>query len=525
MESKDEVHSDDGSFELVNLEDYGSETDHMNTEAFVSGSMDLSDDDSYDLLCSEVSYTLVLTEGEMEFKSEPDFDHTDGNLGFKRANDSVPMKGKMGIKGESHSYAKEGDIGMENANDFDHTQEDEVDEYIEFDFKANYDSKVQAIPNCVNKGKKRDLMAMLYESSNLDYIDFPDKIRLKDDIKVVAKNHITRYLPAKSLFKCRLVSKEWNQWISSPFFTHTQSCYFKKTSGFFQNSKSKTIRFISLENFAYGVPYPSLSFLPKPVFVKCSCNGLLLCQSFNIIDEFYVCNPANKQWVKLIPSHSYHGRNPKFVLAFEPSQLNFEPFYQVICLFSVPYPDVGPVVQFDIYDSKTKSWRVSEVVCADLESDVMSDGIFLSGVVYWETQGGELLAYDSMNEIYSIQKLPFNECGGALTNFHGELSYVRAEYDHSMKSCTLDVYGVGGMFLKDTINVAVDDVEDGEFVNCKVLGNSCGDVVALVVNVSWGQKRLFVYQVRDKKVEGPEALDDSMQLFPYVNSLVSLEAF
>ncbi|KAI3794219.1 hypothetical protein L1987_36848 [Smallanthus sonchifolius] len=479
MESKEDVHSDDGSYEMVNSDDYASE----NMEE------GLSDDSSYDLLCSEVSETLVLTDDE-------------------------------GFSEDNISDDTEGDMGLKDANDSDRT-EDGGD--MLFDCDPNSDSKVQPVHDSVNKVKKRDLMTMLCESSDFDLYDYPVQFKLKNDIKEVAKNHIIRYLPAKSLYKCRQVSKEWDKWISCPFFAHEQSQYFRKTSGFFQDSKLAPIQFIPFENSAYGVPNPSLGFLPVRVYIKSSCNGLLLCQSFNFEDEFFVCNPANQQWIKLPPSTSFHGLNPRFVLAFEPSSLGFEPCYQVICLFSVPYPDVGPIVHFDIYDSKTKSWTVSEMICADLESEVKSDGIFVNGVVYWETTGGELLAFDLKNEIYSVQKLPVDE-GGALTNFHGELCHVRAEYDRFTRSCVLDVYGDGVMSLKNTINIPVDDVEVGELVDCTVLGNSCDDVVALVVKVSQGQECLYAYHVKDEKVQGLGVFNHSNKLFPYVNSLVSIDA-
>ncbi|KAK1410413.1 hypothetical protein QVD17_36950 [Tagetes erecta] len=466
--------------------------------------MDLSDS-SYDFLCSEVSDTLVLSEDEA-FNSI--------SVSEMKSVSSGSEKGDMKMKGETHSDASEDG----NAYESDHTGD------MGFVTETNYDSKVQPVPYRVNKGKKRDLMTMLSENPNLVLTEFPAQFKLKDDIKEVAKNHITRYLPAKSLFKCRQVSKEWNIWLSSPFFAHMQSQHFKKTSGFFQNSKSlAATRFISLEDPAYGVPYPSLGFLPEHVSVKSSCNGLLLCQSGLYDDEYYVCNPANMQWIKLPPSTSYHGANPKMVLAFEPSPLNFEPRYQVICLFSVSYPDVAPVRHFDIYDSITKSWSVSDMICVDLESEVKGDGIFVNGVCYWETNGGELLAYDLKNDIYSVQKLPFSE-GSALSNIDGELCFVTAAYDHATKSCVLDVYGDGVMSLKKTITVPVVHIEDGEFVECTVVGNSCDDVVGLVVKGSQWQKRLYLYHHRERNVQGLGVFSHSKKLVPYVNSLVSINA-
>ncbi|KAI7728774.1 hypothetical protein M8C21_028703 [Ambrosia artemisiifolia] len=465
MEPKEEVHSD-GSYEMVNAEDQ-------------------SDDSSFELLCSEVSETLVLS----------------GDEGFYNFTGSEDNPSDEEIKSLPSDPIEEGDV--------------------EFDRETNPDLEVQPVLDRVNKGKKRDLMTMLDGLPNHDWFDFPAQIELKNDIKAVAKNHIIRYLPAKSLFKCRQVSKEWNKWISSPFFAHTQSQYFRKTSGFFQNSRVTAVRFISLDDSAYGVPYPSLGFLPKRVSVKSSCNGLVLCQALDDEEMFYVCNPANMQFTTLRASNSFHGVDPKFVLAFEPSSLDFEPHYRVICLFSIPYEEV-PIVYFDIYDSETTFWTESGMICPDFSaSDVTSDAIYVNGVAYWETRGGGLLAYDVKNEIYSVQKVPFDE-SGALTNINGEVCYVRGRYNHALKSCMLDVYGDGVMSLKNTISIPVDDIEDGEFVDCAVLANACDDVVAVVVKVSQLQKRVYTYHVKDKKVQGPVVFSHCEKLIPYVNSLVSM---
>lgn len=476
MEFKEEVHSD-GSYELIDFDDYTDEIERLNTNT------DLSSDSSYDFLSSELSDMLIATKGEA-------------------SNNTTAYEDNISAQIKSFSLESENEVKSDPSSE-------EDDDFSGMDF-----------PDSVDMGKKRNFMTMAYENSYHDINDYPTHIKLKDNItiKEMAKNHILRYLPAKSLARCQLVSKEWESWISTPFFAHTQSQYFSQTSGFFED-KDATIRFISLDKSSYGVPDPSLYFLPQKVFIKSSCNGLLLCQAYDDENEFYICNPANKEWIELPNSSYYHGKDPKIVLAFEPSSLNFEPHYQVICPFSIP--NEGPILYFDIYDSKTKSWRTSDMICVDM--DVKSDGIFVNGVVYWETTGGEMLGFDLKNEFYGVQTLPN---GGALSKVNGELCYVKGYYWHSMRMCVLDVYGGGVMSLKSRMSFGVpfDDVEDGEIVDCKVLGNSCDDVVAFVLEKSGGQKRLFVYHVKDGKVEGPWFLWGSFKLFPYVNSLVSIAA-
>lgn len=499
MDCKEEVHSDDGSFELINFDDYADDMMHLNMTANVSSNMDLSDDGSYDFLSSKMSDTLVLTKGEASNSRTVSEDKSCEDIIFF-----------------SFESAKR-DWDFEDASDL---MEEEVEEE-EKEFSG------MDIPDSVDMGNIRNFMTMAYKNSNVDVFDprFPDNFKLKDDIKIkeVAKNHILRYLPAKSLARSRLVSKEWDQWISSPFFAHMQSQYFRKMSGFFED-RNGAVRFISLDISAYGVPYPSLSFLPQNVFIRSSSNGLLLCRAIYEENEYYICNPANKEWIKLPSSSYYHGREPKYVLAFEPSSLDFEPCYQVVCPYSLPDLIKGPIVYFDIYDSKTRSWRISDMICVDLdESDIKSDGVFVNGVVYWETTGGALLAFDLKNEIYGVQALPFAE-GGALSKVHGELSYVKAHYHPSMSICILDVYGGSIMSLKNTMTFDISSygLEDGGLVDCRVLANSCDDVIAVIMKKFEGPNCLYVYHVKDQKVEGPKFLQNSntSKLFPYVNSLV-----
>ncbi|XP_076897831.1 uncharacterized protein LOC143551251 isoform X2 [Bidens hawaiensis] len=519
-ESKEDVQSD-GSYELVNFDDYASEPERLDSEGVDSGSKDLSDASSYDLLCSDMSDTLVLTDDEAFYNNTVSQD----NASDKENQEQDDMGFGDGINSDSEVQLVL--VNKNNASDEENEeQEDEEQKDVEDDMGfgngINSDSEGQPVLLSANKGKKRDLTAMLYMSSNPDPFVPPAHLNIKQDLKEVAKNHITRYLPAKALVKCRKVSKEWNQWLSGPFCAHEQSQFFRKTSGFFQCSSYNNIGFISLEKSACGVPSPSLSFIPQQVSIKSSCNGLLLCQSIDNEDELYVCNPANREWIFLPPSQSYHC-NPKLVLAFEPSSLNFEPHYQVICLFSLLDTEEQKIVYFDIYDSETKAWRLSDELCSDLDaSEVESESILVNGVAYWETKDGGLLAFDLKNEIHSVQKLPFGKSDGALTNIHGEICYVRARYESYRKSCVLEVYGDGFMSLKKTVIVPDDNLESAEFLDCEVLSNSCDDVIVLVVKGSWGQNRLYVYHMKEDKARRVGILGHFEKLFPYVNSLVSI---
>ncbi|KAF1002650.1 hypothetical protein AG4045_002168, partial [Apium graveolens] len=118
--------------------------------------------------------------------------------------------------------------------------------------------------------------------------------------------------------------------------------------------------FVSLDQAAYGIPDSSLSFLPWTVKI---CSVLLLCQGVGdeSVNEYYICNPANRGFHVLPRSIYYHGPEPNFIPAFEPSLLNCGEDYEVICAFDIYN---GPsMLCFDIYSSETRSWTCCNVFC------------------------------------------------------------------------------------------------------------------------------------------------------------------
>lgn len=528
MEHEDEVHSD-GSFELVNMDDYDTASEKAKKEAVARKA---DSDGSYEYLCSEVSETLVLTEdaksesAKEETGSKSPKEEDDDDMGLINDKESVLTdEVKLGLISDIIPTNVELDVGLICDTGFNLAEKEVADGSMsDSDSEAketDYERFELAGSSDVRKGKRRCLGAMI-DQVDFDVEKFPENFEMKNDIRDVAKNQILRFLPAKALARSRLVSRKWNEWIKNPFFWHMQCQSHKDTSGFFQDNNT-IIRFISLNHDASGVPHPDLSFIPRRVFIKASCNGLLLCQTSTDDSEFLVCNPANKQYFWLPPSSYYHGATPKIVLAFEPSSLNFEPSYQVICPFSLPDPSQGPIVYFDIFDSRTRSWRVSETICVDLhESDVRSNGIYVGGVAYWETTGGELLGFDLKNEIYGVQSVPYVE-GGALSKVNGELCYVKANYHHETSYCFLDVFSGGAMTLKDSLGFEVDCFEDGMDVNCVVVGNPCDDMIAVVLQ-SRRANHLYAYSLKEKMAIGPCIIWGSVvKLFPYVNSLIPID--
>ncbi|KAL2551552.1 hypothetical protein Fot_05171 [Forsythia ovata] len=352
-----------------------------------------------------------------------------------------------------------------------------------------------------------------YQKIIVNAYEFPAHVKPMEDteIKDIVKDHALPYLPAKSLMRFRAVSKEWDQWITSPFFSHKQSNSFRDMSGFFHQSQNRTTTsFISLSKAAYGIPDVSLKFLPEPVVIRSSCNGLLLCQEAFGEKKYYVCNPSNKKWKAIPFPNFYQGEEPAILLAFEPSVFNFEADYHLIC--AVPMLD-NMTVHFEIYSSETRSWKHSAAVCVELEDSIIkSNGFYMEGIAYWETSSDDVLAFDFKNDIYQVLVLPSERApDGVLTRFHGELCYV-CGYNQSGNLYTVNIYG--NMSLKHSLFF---DLEELCTQHCRVLPCINSDFVNILA-----RGKLYCYNLKDQKFEVVSfkgIWDHQANYLPYVNSL------
>ncbi|XVF59604.1 hypothetical protein PTKIN_Ptkin07bG0289200 [Pterospermum kingtungense] len=346
-----------------------------------------------------------------------------------------------------------------------------------------------------------------------DYARPPRHSSLKNEVRLVevVMDHALHLLPAKSLCRFRTVSKGWDQWLSSPLFAHRQTTHFKDISGLFCQVSGFDLSFISLDRKAYGIPDPSLKFLPEPVNIRSSCNGLLCCQSVGD-NAYYICNPVTKEWKMLPKSILYHGPEAAIVLVFEPQALDFNESYELVC--AVTFPD-DPFVKFEIYSSRSSSWRVSETMCFELGGMELHNGYYMKGAVYWESSSGVILAFDLRYEQYGILPLPLSDglLNGALTMMHGELCYILPRSQDN--TCTVYVHGNMDMRLKSVINLPRDNV-GGTFDVCRALPSINDDILMLALGT-----KVIAYHVREQKVEliYTLAFGAWARFFPYVNSL------
>ncbi|KDP38276.1 hypothetical protein JCGZ_05162 [Jatropha curcas] len=348
--------------------------------------------------------------------------------------------------------------------------------------------------------------------------------RIYMDLKDIIRENALCYLPAKSLRRCTGVCRDWKFHISTPFFAHSQSNSFRDVSGFFCQSSSSLPSFVSLDPIAFGVPDPSLKFLPEPVDIRCSTNGLLCCQGQTGYNAYYICNPVTKQWKKLPKPDGYHGADPALVLVFEPTLLNFVAEYTLICAF----PSDLDGYEFEIYSSNEASWRTSREICFGNRQIVPRSGVHVDGTVYWKSINAGIIAFDLKTERSKL--LPgCNACSyyssGALGEVNKKLCYAfkngtkvtLAELSNAFTN-TMQMNNKTKAWTMKDVSLTLDNAWiDGWARQGSVLFVG-GDVMVIHLG-----KTLVPYNMRTKEVKQLTIEDvHDFRMVPYVNSLVDI---
>lgn len=341
------------------------------------------------------------------------------------------------------------------------------------------------------------------------------------DLKFIIREHALQFLPAKSLSKFQGVCRDWKLLIASPFFAHKQSLSFSSFSGMFFQSPGDAPAFISLDPESCGVPDPALSFLPVPVDILSSSNGLLCCRAQTSDRAYYICNPVTKQWKKLPQPSMEHGAEPAAVLIFKPSLLNFVAEYKLICAFSSI--DFDDATEFEIYSSKDNSWKVSGEISFATKKVIPKSGVCVNDVVYWQSSYS-ILVYDTTKDRSQVIHGSYNGSYGTLGEYNGKLCSA------SLNGGLLSVSVISNIY-SNTMQMNSRARLWDDKIRINLSAQNCSSYNAVRVLCAGSEHVLYfsgrnVYKcdLKTKQTkllaEAPRA--DVKVVLPYVNSLVAI---
>ncbi|KAH0700274.1 hypothetical protein KY285_014525 [Solanum tuberosum] len=309
------------------------------------------------------------------------------------------------------------------------------------------------------------------------------------DLKDIIKENVLPFLPAKSVVKFRAVCRDWRFQISAPLFAHDQSLSCHSTSGIFIQIHRGSPSLIPIDSNSCGVPDPILSFLPEPVDIKSSSNGLLCCRGREGDKVYYICNPFTKQWKELPKSNANHGSVPAIVLLVEPSLLNFVAEYKIICAF--------PSTDFGRYALEIEQY-----------------------FVYWMTTDN-ILAFDLTKE--RSQLLQSYDTHGFLGTFSGKLCKVDVTGNRILLNILANTHS-NTMQMGSQIKMWSEKqtvVLDSEIVGDVTRNYSVLHVDSDIMVARCGG-RTYSYDFKSCATKFLSSEVGIRRCFPYVNSLVSL---
>ncbi|TKY69379.1 F-box protein [Spatholobus suberectus] len=241
-------------------------------------------------------------------------------------------------------------------------------------------------------------------------------------------------IPAKELLSLKLVCKEWQRVISSRSFMEAQvgrTTEVALTGFIFQekfkwcNEDIKTVSYILARGGSNSkVNHMAFDFLPEDVVMLASCKGLVCCRSCFPSEQpvIYVCNPSNKEWVKLewpwpISHYDRNDRSKALALAFDidPSKGFIDTFKLVRVKQVVEEEEEEEEEEegegegyftFELYSSEKGTWRKSGEICQCYNKLVKNEGIYIGGVLHWLTDGDRVLTFDVEKELSWLVTVP-----------------------------------------------------------------------------------------------------------------------
>ncbi|XP_022732040.1 F-box protein At5g07610-like [Durio zibethinus] len=222
-------------------------------------------------------------------------------------------------------------------------------------------------------------------------------------------------LPTKYMPRLKCVSKGWNRLISDPIFMKVQSQKREPLSGFFFQQKYEwcndditTISYIHVEKQDVDLHQTVFNFLPEPVVLLASCNGLVCCRSCSPFEDpcIYICNPLNNNWIKL--KWDAPNKENSFALAFDPCRdlIGTSTMFKLIRVKQFETDINALCFSFEVYSSDSGAWKKSEETCKCNNNLHKNKGIFAGGVLHWLTDGDEVLTFHVENELSWLVSVP-----------------------------------------------------------------------------------------------------------------------
>ncbi|XP_027359235.1 F-box protein At5g49610-like [Abrus precatorius] len=260
-------------------------------------------------------------------------------------------------------------------------------------------------------------------------------------------------IPVKDLLGLKCVSKEWHGIISSRSFSIAQLGKNRELflTGFIYQEKFMwckediaTVSYIPVDDAGTRgcskVHHMVFDFLPEDVVVLASCKGLVCCRSTIPSEKkpvIYVCNPSNREWIKLDwpPSGYEYDRNESIALAFDfdPSKDSIDSLnrFKLVRVKQIENSD-DLYFTFELYSSEGGAWWKSEEICRCDNRLVNNKGIYTGGVLHWLMDGDQVLTFDVEKELAWLISVPVpgsefrivpEACIG---ESEGRLNYVQA---------------------------------------------------------------------------------------------------
>ncbi|KAL2550059.1 F-box protein [Forsythia ovata] len=231
--------------------------------------------------------------------------------------------------------------------------------------------------------------------------------KVEQAAQVVASNddlliEILLRLPIKSLIRFKLVSKHWHSLITDPKFCHLRNPKPNPALGLFLLPRLNYYVIPCFEYVPFSVQEPTNPSLLKLKFTKDphgisivqSCNGLLLCSSFQAHEpnrRYYVYNPTTKHFTTFPKTDQETGIRKKIrgmYLAFDPAK---SPHYKVVCVRHVELDQGEYEYQIEVYSSETGPWIVSsQHFTAEVNFE---EGVYWSGSIHW-------ISYEKVESLY-----------------------------------------------------------------------------------------------------------------------------